>query len=293
VTDDASRVRQLRELLPATNAGIYLDTATRGPIPAETAAAMREAEDWELRVGRVWDGRVEDVAQRSEEARAVIAAMIGADPDDVALTFGREDSMALAAQAVGEDGTIIDATYRVGVERVDVAALNADAVTFAADRWLLGPEGTGALWLANRRAATFNRMLPRTSLIGLARSVGWLEMFVGVEWIHERTSRLASRLKTSLLTADGVEVLTPPDTLGGIVSFRIKNWSSDQAVDELSRGIHALINQKPDIDAVVASVAWFNTEDELDAFTHAVADLAAHTPETMPRRPSLIVLADS
>ena len=154
------------------------------------------------------------------------------------------------------------------------------------------PEGRIATAFAELLASILI-LIPRTSLIGLARSVGWLEMFVGVEWIHERTSRLASRLKTSLLTADGVELLTPPDTLGGIVSFRIKNWSSDQAVDELSRGIHALINQKPDIDAVVASVAWFNTEDELDAFTHAVADLAAHTPETMPRRPSLIVLADS
>ena len=166
---------------------------------------MREADDWELRVGRVWDGREEDVAQRSDEARAVIAAMIGADPDDVALTFGREDSLALAAQAVGGDGAIIDATCRVGVERLDVNTLGAEAIAFAADRWLLGPEGTGALWLANRSASTLSRALPRTALIGLARSVGWLEMFVGLEWIYERSAGLAARLHATLSAMPGVD----------------------------------------------------------------------------------------
>ena len=80
---DADKVAELSELIPATGAGIYLDTAYRGPIPAETAAAMSEADDWELRVGRAAEGREEDVAQRRDEARAVLAALIGADPDEI------------------------------------------------------------------------------------------------------------------------------------------------------------------------------------------------------------------
>ena len=60
---DAGKLRALRELIPATSAGIYLDTAYRGPLPAETAAAMRDADDWELRVGRASEGREEDAAQ--------------------------------------------------------------------------------------------------------------------------------------------------------------------------------------------------------------------------------------
>ena len=54
---DEERVAELRKLIPATGAGIYLDTAYRGPIPAETHAAMAEAGDWELRVGRAGEGR--------------------------------------------------------------------------------------------------------------------------------------------------------------------------------------------------------------------------------------------
>ena len=82
------KVARLRELLPATSAGIYLDTAYRGPLPAETAAAMREADDWELRVGRATEGRDEDLAQRVEEARAVLAALLVADPSEIVLTAG-------------------------------------------------------------------------------------------------------------------------------------------------------------------------------------------------------------
>lgn len=290
--EDRAKVAALRELLPATGAGIYLDTATRGPLPAETAAAMREAEDWELRVGRVWDGRDDDVAQRSEEARAVIAALIGADPADVALTHGREDALLLARPRLERGGLVIDATHLAGAAAVDVQSMGADAVYFAADRWLLGPEATGALWLAESSATDAGRTLPRTALIGLARSVGWLEMYVGLEWIYARTAALARRLFDALTATAGVTVLTPAEVLTAIVSFRIANWTSQQVVDELSRRVQALVGQKPDLDAIVASVGWFNTEDELDQFAAAVAELAAHTPATLPRRPTLIVLGE-
>jgi selenocysteine lyase/cysteine desulfurase len=291
--EDRAKVAALRELLPATGAGIYLDTATRGPLPAETAAAMREAEDWELRVGRVWDGRADDLTQRTEEARAVIAALIGADPAEVALTHGREDALLLAGPTLERGGLVIDATHLAGAVAVDVQSMGADAVYFGADRWLLAPEATGALWLAQNGTADAGRLLPRTALIGLARSVGWLEMYVGLEWIYTRTAALATRLFDALSATAGVTVLTPSDVLTAIVSFRIANWGADEAVTELSRRIQALVGQKPDLDAIVASVGWFNTEEELDRFAAAVAELATHTPASLPRRPSLIVLSDA
>ena len=39
---DDQKVAAIRELLPATAAGIYLNTGTSGPLPSETAAAMNE-----------------------------------------------------------------------------------------------------------------------------------------------------------------------------------------------------------------------------------------------------------
>lgn len=292
MTDDA-KVATLREQLPATGAGIYLDTATRGPLPAEVAAAMREADDWELRVGRVWEGRDEDVAQRTEEARAVIAALIGADPANVVLTHGLTDALELAQQRLRGKGRIADISNRAGATPIDVGELHAEAVVLAADRWLLGPEATGALWLAVSGATAASRTLPRTALVGLARSVGWLEMYVGLEWIHARTAMLAARLYDALATETGVEVLTPREELVAIVSFRLANWPAAEATEELSRRVQAIVRPLTDLNAIRASVGWFNTETELDRFAEAVAELASYTPDTLPRRPSLIVLADA
>jgi hypothetical protein len=87
-------------------------------------------------------------------------------------------------------------------------------------------------------------------------------------------------------------VLTPRDALAAIISFRITNWTADQAVEELSRRVHALVRPMNDLNAVMASVGWFNTEDELGRFAEGVAELARYTPATLPRRPNLIVLGD-
>jgi selenocysteine lyase/cysteine desulfurase len=313
VTDDASRLRQLRELLPATSAGIYLDTATRGPLPAETAAAMREAEDWELRVGRVWDGRDEDVEQRHLEARAVVAALVGADPDAITLAPTLESAAYLVSRVLGtppdEVGrlvdphigarpgsrkiAVVDASMAIGAVPLALTEIGADAVIFAADRWLLGPEGVAAIWTRLSVASLPGLALPRTALIGLARSLGWLEMYVGLEWIYERTAGLARRLYDSLAAIPGVTPLTPAEPLAAIVTIQIAGWQADEALLELSRRVQLLARSLPDLNALRASVAWFNTEDEIDRFAQAVAELAAHTPDNLPRRPTLLVLGDS
>ena len=49
---DAEKVAAIRAALPALGAGIYLNTGSVGPMPAETAAAMAEIVEYELRVGR-------------------------------------------------------------------------------------------------------------------------------------------------------------------------------------------------------------------------------------------------
>jgi cysteine desulfurase/selenocysteine lyase len=379
---DAEKVAALRELLPAAGAGIYLDTATQGPLPAETAAAMREADEWELRVGRATAGREDDVAQRAEEARAVLAALLTAAPTDVSLSHGLGEALAGAIWAidwrpgdrilaaslgvpatatalgiverrlgvahdvvdvgVGDDeervvdrlraamtrrtkaivapyvaartgarlplqsvaelarrhgaSLIVDGTHAAGAVRFEAAELGADFIVFATDAWALGPEGTGALWAAGRGAAHAGAVfagpdgLPRTTLLGLARSVGWLEMFVGLDWALDRSARLAAWLHRALRRLDGVEVLTPAERMATIVTFRLTAWGAEEAADELGRRVFAILRPFPALGALRASVAWFNTEQELERFVEAVAELGRHTPATLPRRPSLTVI---
>lgn len=290
IESESDRVRRLRELIPATSAGIYLDTAYRGPLPAETAAAMRDADDWELRVGRATEGRAEDFEQRKAEARAVIAALIGADPDDIRLTPDP-----IAGLTFGDEGLrAIDASLSAGAMPIDIATLDADVVAIPGDRWLLGPEGIGALWVGPRarRAGAFGgkpeMALGRTQVLGLARSVGWLEMYVGLPWIYERTARLASLLLESVREIPGVALV--PVTAPAIVTFRVERWSVEETVDELRRRVFAIVGLTPNGQAVRASVAWFNTEGEIDRFVSAVSEIARHTPDTLPRKKTLEVL---
>src|SRR5882757_8440838 len=124
---DEQKVARLRELLPATAAGIYLDTATFGPLPAETAAAMREADDWELKVGRATVGRDEDFEQRVEEARAVLAALLVADPSEIVLTAGVDAALGLAGRlSTSRDTVLLDASLTVGTEPIAAESLGAD-----------------------------------------------------------------------------------------------------------------------------------------------------------------------
>lgn len=389
---DQAKVARLRELLPASGAGIYLDTAYRGPLPAETAAAMRDADDWELRVGRATEGRDEDAAQRRSEARAVVAALVGGDPSEICLTTGDEQALAIAAWApdwqpgdraltisTASDGILaglaavrdrfgvelvvvddisasapaagtrlvvlphvdpwsgrllpiaaiarslegsgawlaVDASMSAGAVPIDAGSLGADFIAMAADRWLLAPEDTGALWIGPRprakgRAAlagsgAFETIqgdvwrpwpdarrfepggLPRTSVLGLARSIGWLEMYVGLEWAYERGASLARKLRDPLTDADGIEVVTPNAEMATTVVFRFPAWASGDALDELRRRVFAILGTAGDGESLRASVAWFNTEEELDRFATAAAEIGRHTPESLPRRPPLIV----
>jgi len=197
---------------------------------------------------------------------------------------------------------ILDASASAGAISVDPLALEVDAVAFSAHRWLLGPEGVGALWLGSRMKALVDPWAiserldrpPRRSTLGLARSLGWLEMYVGLPWVNQRTVALARALAEALAAMDGVAVLTPIRGMAAIVTFRVEGWTVERAREELGRRVFALLGtvEVEGLPALRASVGFWNTDDELRRLGGAVAELAAHTPATIPRRPSLVVLRD-
>jgi selenocysteine lyase/cysteine desulfurase len=404
---EVDKVAALRLALPALGAGVYLNTGSCGPLPAETAAAMAEVADWELRLGRASPDTYYDVLQRMEEARASIAAIIGADTRDVALTHAVTEAMNVAIWGIdwrpGEravsarnfehagglsglyavrdrlgvdlelvdigaggdrqrvlaafDAAItagtrlvsvchvshatgavlpiaeiaeiahargallaVDGAQAVGALPVDVQALGADVYAIAGQKWLLGPEGTGALYVApaalDRLRMTYAsfwsyeqqdlagaaqpwptaRRFEGTSginhalIVGLARSCGWLSMYVGLGWALERGPALARQAAERLAAIAGVELITPPAAMAGLLTFRIAGWPAQAALEELGARAFVIARLVEQLDAIRFSVGWFTTEDELDRVLRLVAELAAHTPESMPPRRTLTIL---
>ncbi|MEA2520056.1 MAG: L-cysteine/cystine lyase, partial [Chloroflexota bacterium] len=98
---DAEKLAAVRAALPALGAGIYLNTGTAGPIPSESAAAMAEITDYELRIGRAHADYFDGFLERLGEARGAVAAIVGADIDEIAITHSTSVAVNAAIGSVG------------------------------------------------------------------------------------------------------------------------------------------------------------------------------------------------
>ena len=132
---EADRLAAVREALPATSAGIYLNTGSVGPMPAETPAAMAEEAERELRLGRASLDDFLELLERMDEARAAIAAVARADPAAIALTHSTTEALNIATWAIdlaagdrvvtsrfehaGALGPLYTVRDRLGVDLVD------------------------------------------------------------------------------------------------------------------------------------------------------------------------------
>jgi L-cysteine/cystine lyase len=126
----------------------------------------------------------------------------------------------------------------------------------------------------------------------MARSIGWLSMYVGLEFVYRRGTELAARTAERLAAIPGVTVLTPRDRMATLVTFRVRGWSAAAALDELSGRVFVVARTIPSLDALRLSVGFFNTEDELDRLADAVELLATHAPDDLPPRRLLAILGD-
>jgi selenocysteine lyase/cysteine desulfurase len=233
---------------------------------------------------------VRSVNEVPENATLVVAAHV--DPlTGRVLDPGPLGERARAAGAA----LVLDAGWSAGAIPVDARSSGADLVLADAHRWLLGPDGVTALWVADTVAARRVRglidpMAP-AQLMAVARSVGWLLMYVGLPWAFQRTESLATRLRDALAVTAGVRTTAPDRGLAATVPFSIASWRVDEAAAELTRRAHAMVEVDAAKGMLLASVGAWLREEEVDRFVAAVAEIAAHTPETLPRRPLLTVLA--
>ena len=401
---DAEKLAAIRTALPALAAGIYLNTGTAGPLPAETAAAMNEIAVRERDVGRGHMDAWEETLVRMAEARASVAAVIGTEVSAVGLGHSTTDAMiagtlaldwraggrivttthehlggvgplhALRARGMdvvfvdaGADGddertlaafdaaitpgtrlvslshvlwttgavlpvaaiaelahgrgaaVIVDGAQAAGAIPFRFDELGVDFYAVPAHKWLLGPEGMGALvvepsaidryvpglaggfsfelgsdavdpvwWSDARRFESSNYHRP--SIVGMSRSLGWLSMYVGLDYIHRTGTARARAMAHRLEAIDGVSVITPLERMATLVAFRIAGWTAEAVLEELGARVFAIARTVPGLDAIRLSIGFFNTDEELERLAQTVELLAAHTPQTLPPRRRLTII---
>jgi cysteine desulfurase/selenocysteine lyase len=219
----------------------------------------------------------------------------------------------IAALAHDRGATVLlDVTQVAGTASVDRRALGADFLVARSEAWMLGPEGLAVLAASADRIeraappgdpARGGRTAPGDpdkpigfhlpSVVGFGRSCGWLSMYVGLVWIEARARQLARHAASRLATIPGVEVLTPAQSAGCIVVFRVAGWPSESVLDELGARIFLLASRVADLDAVRIGTGFFNTEAEIDRLVEGVALLAGHGPGRLPPRRTLAILGET
>jgi L-cysteine/cystine lyase len=185
---------------------------------------------------------------------------------------------------------LVDGAQSAGA--LDVDATAADFYTVSAQKWLCGPDSTGALYVrepealrprlvaypsaesydigegtwepkagARRFDTTFN---PATSLVGLEAALTALP-----DGRFERARQLAERCRT-LLQERGHDVVTEPGQ-ATLVSFRSATDPTEATAALYERGV--IVRELPGTGLLRVSVGWWNDESDLDRLVEALAAL--------------------
>jgi cysteine desulfurase/selenocysteine lyase len=140
----------------------------------------------------------------------------------------------------------------------------------------------------------------RPALAGAARAAGWFSMQVGLPWATERAQRLAAEFHAAVRDLPGVQMLAPAGGHATIVSLRVEGWKPEQLVEELTRRAFAITRRVPSLppldgrpgSAAALRTSWgfWNTEAEVARIAELITLFTAHTPETLPKRPTIEIL---
>lgn len=204
---------------------------------------------------------------------------------------------------------IVDGAQSVGHVAVNIPDTGADAYTVSGQKWLGGPEGTGAVFIRRDRFADFAPSSVRygqydptgyfipapgarryemgennpAAVDGLAAALGFFLDDVGSDWAFARVSALGSRLLKRLSATDGLTIHSPAGRIGGLVCFNVSGLDPVAVADRLyERGFTIRYVAAPPGPTIArASVGWWNTEEEIDALAKEIATLAgsASRPE--------------
>ncbi len=126
----------------------------------------------------------------------------------------------------------------------------------------------------------------------MARSIGWLSMYVGLDFVHRRGPATAAATADRLAAIPGVTLLTPRHAMATLVTFRIDGWPAQAALDELGSRVFAIARTIPALDALRLSVGFFTSDEEIERVAETVELLASHTPDTLPPRRLLTIIGE-
>lgn len=199
---------------------------------------------------------------------------------------------------------LIDGAQGAGHVSLNVREIDCDFYAMPGQKWLLGPDGTGALYIRESLiplvepvrvsgkwvtsydhdggvepdSDNIDKFIVGTSSAPLR--AGFVEGIrfvreVGIAAIEERATMLAALLKTRLAAMPHVQVLSPMEGPGqsGLVTFTIAGRDPEETALQLWDTHRLVIRDVKYPECLRASLDFFNTEEEVEVLADAVRGL--------------------
>lgn len=286
--------------------------------PAHALARFRDVEVRMLRASPDGSIDLEHAAQALEGARLLVVNAIS-NVLGVRLPLEALSGLARERGAL----VLVDAAQSAGHHPKDPVARLADLVAFTGHKGLLGPQGTGGLWVrdgveveplctggtgGDSARREMPPVYPDHLEAGTPNAPGLAGLLAGCEYLRDRgieslqshERRLKERLRGGLETVSGVRVLSPPDPDGGaIVTIVSDGMSPSEMADELEAGWQVLcrpgLHCAPEAHRLLGtletgalrfSLGWASTDEDVDAAVKGVdAIVSNRTPRVSGATP--------
>jgi selenocysteine lyase/cysteine desulfurase len=206
--------------------------------------------------------------------------------------------------------TFIDGAHPPGMLKVDIPSIGCDFYSGCGHKWMLGPKGTGFLYVHPPAAAllppvfvgagTYGAYLLNTQtqsyskpatdghkyyygsqnaglFLGLAASVSFLMDELGMEQVESHAKRLSLMVRDSVKHIHEEAVFLCPDDMRyrtGVCSFRIPGMSSETICQQMrQKGIIVRHVHENNLDLVRVSTHVYNTEEDVFRFSETLKDM--------------------
>lgn len=200
---------------------------------------------------------------------------------------------------------VADAAQSYGALHLDLHDIGVDAYACPGQKWMCGPDGTGALYVRADRVGEFEQTFfaggtQRESMdyyggaiaaaFGASRfdtagrslvlmegqkaATRWVSEELGVDWTSARIREIGRLAYRELARLPGVSMVTPAEALAGLIAFNVAGISGPDLTRRLAeehnvtiRFVHKYINNP---DAARASIGFYTSEEDIAALTEGI-----------------------
>jgi L-cysteine/cystine lyase len=196
---------------------------------------------------------------------------------------------------------VCDAAQSCGMLPANVYELGVDAYACSGQKWLCGPDGTGALFVRresmerikqtyigywgiksrmNHAEAIFEvgegakryqyASLYPPAVKALGVSLSWIADEIGWDWVYRRIRELGRYCHAALARLDGISLYLPEEAVTGLIHFTVAGVQPADLTARLGeQGIIIRHTPEPQLNRV--ATGFYNTEEDIDRLAQAIA----------------------